>query len=615
VTVLRTIGLAALLTVAAAGQARGQAAGAPITIYLGHPRLFMTADELPALRDRIAKHYRSEFQDFVKLLNDTGQLSKSQKQIEANWGGLDYAFIAALDPQEMARRGFDFKSPLTTADAYCRRALSYAETLLPAVRTAEGQRGEALNTGYPDPKYLSVITTYDWCYPHLAASERAEIVDAYLSAYDTKYRGRDPLTMEIDSVEMLGSQRASGDLEDILGIVGFYGDSYPATAIQEELLTSFEALWLNRFLTELNYFYGPATGWHEGPGGYLSESFVNLSVPVAMFSSALGIDYIAATPFFARYSVFAEANVRPHSLLERAYYDRWGTISGGIGGPSCKSLMLNAGMLRRAGHPNAALAKWAYQETAGGCGDTVSRYGGTWSNAVLFWFLYGDREITPRSPADMQLPNTLELGLGEFVMRSGYRSSDSQVIFYAQQPRMYGHDTPQYGSFSLHKFGNLILQAGNTKSGAGKLNRGPDKGALFQNVVSLHKGTRDPGLGFTGGREVDAFWGARGIRRIGKAGTVMARVLNAGGFDYVAYDNTPMWNAATASVSQRELVYLHGPSDREFVVVFDRFNATKPSTDEKVWKAWVPTRPKHPGPDSGPRRRAIWLRSPTRSTG
>jgi hypothetical protein len=176
-------------------------------------------------------------------------------------------------------------------------------------------------------------------------------------------------------------------------------------------------------------------------------------------------------------------------------------------------------------------------------------------------------------------------------MRSGYSASDSQVIFYAQEHRMYGHATPQYGTFSLHKFGNLILQPVNTKSGEGEIGRGPEKGALFQNVLTLHKGPSDPGLGWNGRRADDPFFGPRGITQVGKAGTIFAETLNADGFDYVGYDNSPMWNPSTATVSQREFVYLHGPADKEFVLVLDRFSAVSPSSDEKVWRIWVPTQP------------------------
>ena len=88
-------------------------------------------------------------------------------------------------------------------------------------------------------------------------------------------------------------------------------------------------------------------------------------------------------------------------------------------------------MLRRAGHPYAALARWSHENTARDCNRVVTEYGGAWSNAVLYWFLFGDREVEPRSPTVMEVPHSAEFGLGQHVMRSGYTSADSQVIFYA----------------------------------------------------------------------------------------------------------------------------------------------------------------------------------------
>ena len=575
-------------------------------IRTDHPRLFMTSQELPGLRDRIAKHYRAEFQSFIDLLNDTGALPKRTKKIEVNWAGFNFAFVAALDPQEMARRGFHFKAPLTTSRAYCDRAIESARPLLPAIALAQGQTGGALSTGYPVPKYLSAITTYDWCYPHLSDADRHAIVDAYVAAYKKKYENQDLLTLRIDGRDMLANDPASNDVEDVLGIVGFHGDPYPDAGLQADMLQAFTSIWLDRYFAELNYFYGPGTGWHEGSGGYFSRAFVTLSIPVSMFSPALGVDYIATMPFFSQYPVFVEANTRPHSRLAQPVYDRWGTISEGVAGPNCKNLMLNAGMLRRAGHPNAALAKWARENTARDCNLVMTEYGGGWSNAVLYWFLFGDREVQAKSPTAMEIPHTNEFGLGQHVMLSGYDASASQVIFYGQELTMYGHDTPEYGTFSVHKFGNLVLQAGNTKSGQGVLTRGPNKGSVFENVVSLHKGASDPGLNFASGQKVDPFFGARGIKRIGTAGTVTAAVLNGKGFDYVGYDNLPMWSPS-ASASQREFIYLHGPADKEFVVVFDRFTATSPDTDEKIWKIWVPNQPEFVNGTGATPRPGQWL--------
>ena len=101
---------------------------------------------------------------------------------------------------------------------------------------------------------------------------------------------------------------------ETLGILAFYNDSYADRELQAKLYNVFHTVWIERILVELNYFYRQGTGWHEGPGGYLVSGLLNIGFPVAMFSSALGKDYIASTPFFATYPIFIAANIKPHSL-------------------------------------------------------------------------------------------------------------------------------------------------------------------------------------------------------------------------------------------------------------------------------------------------------------
>jgi hypothetical protein len=78
---------------------------------------------------------------------------------------------------------------------------------------------------------------------------------------------------------------------------------------------------------------------------------------------------------------------------------------------------------------------------------------------------------------------------------------------------------------------------------------------------------------------------------VGVAGRVLAERLNADGFDYVAYDSSPIWDPRTARLSQREVVYLPGPLDHEFVVMLDRLEVPAPDANEKIWKIWVPSEP------------------------
>jgi hypothetical protein len=249
-----------------------------------------------------------------------------------------------------------------------------------------------------------------------------------------------------------------------------------------------------------------------------------------------------------------------------------------------------SGLLRKSNHPHAPLAKWVHRVLPKrDCLEALTDYGGLWSNAVLYWFIYGDKEVAPKTPTEMDVTNTQRLGLGQYVMRSGYGSDATQVVFWATPWNMYGHlPGTQGGQFTIHKFGNLIVHSGNGKSGMGKIRT--SRGNIFRNTIGIHKASSDPQLDFDGG-VADPFWRARGITRIKQMGKVIAEDVNNGKFDYVGFDAATAWNPATADVVQREFVYLRGRQNQEYVVVFDRVNVRNHRADEKIWKIWTPTQP------------------------
>jgi hypothetical protein len=564
-----------------------------------HPRLFFKVSELSGLRDRIASHYKREFQDFINLLNNPGPKVRGD-----DWGALNYAFLGVLDPAEMQKRGFAFSRDLDSAEEYCAKALAYAQSQLPQISAPTSIGHNGLVQGYPKAIYIPVMATYDWCFSHIAAADKRAIVDAFISAYSSKWKNVNPLTAYGRDGLLANNQETIW--HETLGILAFYNDSYPDRGLQAKLYDVFHTVWIERVLGELNYFYRQGTGWHEGPGGYLVSGLLNAGFPAAMFSSALENDYIASTPFFATYPVFVAANIKPHSLRANCgsastekcidVFERWGVISGGITGISaggiagCKAATLMSGFLRKSNHPNAPLGKWVHSVLPKrDCLGALTDYGGLWSNAVLYWFIFGDKEVAPKSPIDMNVANTQRLGLGQYVMRSGYGSDATQVVFWATPWNMYGHlPGTQGGHFTIHKFGNLILHSANGKSGMGKIRT--SRGNVLRNTIGIHKGRSDPQLDFDGGIH-DSFWRARGITRIKQMGKLIAEDVNNGTFDYIGFDTSTAWNPATADMVQREFVYLRGRLNKEYVVVFDRVNATSPYTDEKIWKIWVPAQP------------------------
>lgn len=572
-------------------------AGSPLARGV-HPRLFFEASEIPALRNRIAKHYRSEFQDFIGLLNDPSRLSRRQQRIEPFWGSMNYAFVAALDPRAMRELGFSFDPSLDTAEEYCARAMTYVHARLPEMAAGRGNQGHsALATGYPTASYFPVAATYDWCYAHLSDADRKAVVDTFVTVHH-RWSGVNLLTAHGRS-SMLANNQSSADVHDALGILAFYKDPYPSAEIQAELYRTFHAVWFDRMLTELNHFYGPGTFWHEGTGGYLADALVNIGIPVAMFSSALGTNYFATTPFFSRYPEFVIGNIKPHGLQGACgdggcpqFFERWGVIGGGISGMACKGPQVISGMLRRANHPNAGLNKWVNDnlpERGSSCDRQTADFGGPWANAVLYWFLFGDREVKGVSPTDASLSTSLKLGLGEYVLKSGHEADASQVIVWANPWEMYGH-RPETGGghFTLHKFGNLILTAANAKSGEGVIEAG---GNLFRNVIGLLQ-PDEPMMRWERSNTFDPFWEARGIRQIRLIGKGLAEEIGGDRYDYVAYDSSLSWTPSRADIAQREFVYLRGPLDKEFLVILDRMNVRAPATNKKIWKIWVPSEPK-----------------------
>ena len=604
--------LAVVLSVACAGAVAPPSslaqstppAGTPTALGM-RPRLFFTGAQVPAIRQRLATYYKTEFQQLLDRLANPALLTTDQRQIEADWGSMNAAFVAALGPQNLASAGFNVAASIDTPQELCGKAMAYASTQLAAIAAAKPLEHDSLTNGYPTGRYLPVAATYDWCNGYLSSTDKQAIADAFVAMYNKKYAGRNPLKMEVVGLDMLANNQSSVNINDIIGAVAIWGDGYPALDIQQAMYGTFSAIWLTRVATELQVLYGDGTNWHEGPGGYFTEGFVSLGFGYGAIASALGQPFAGQLPFFARLGEFVQGTIKPSSLKSNCgtsgtgkctpYYERWGTISGGVAGPSCVSLMLGAGLLRTAAADTAAgLLKYGIDTTHGGCQSSGKSYGGVWANGVLEWFIFGDRGITPISPSDLPLPNSLRHGMGLYTLRSGYGPDDAQIVFFAPATNTYGHGSPNWGSFTLHKHGNLVLQAANVKSGDGALTfpQGtPWLGPLVQNVLTLHKGSVDHNLGTNGQGPIEPSLSAFGVTDIRGAGTVRAEHLNGSGFDYVSYDMTQRFAAGTASLAQRELVYLRGAEDHEYLLVFDRLNALKPQEDEKVWRIWVPTPP------------------------
>jgi hypothetical protein len=193
------------------------------------------------------------------------------------------------------------------------------------------------------------------------------------------------------------------------------------------------------------------------------------------------------------------------------------------------------------------------------------------------------------------------------VFRSDWSPAATQLVAWATPWFMYGHQPgTDAGHFTLHKFGNLIVHAGNGKSGEGIVENFVGTN-LARNVVGIRRGT-EAILQFAPPLKqlFDPFWRERGIvDRIEQRGALIADQIG-GLLDYVAFDATLAW-AERADAVEREIVYLRGPTNGEYVVVLDRV-ALRNDADVPIWKVWTaaPADFSAGVPKAGSQQAGIW---------
>ncbi|MFN8060121.1 MAG: hypothetical protein U0Q12_13280 [Vicinamibacterales bacterium] len=561
-----------------------------------HPRLLMTAAQVPAIRQRINQYYRADFQRFLDLLKSppapAGDLGSDP------WGAMNFAFLAVLDPGALRTLGFSLPGSAGTSAQACDVAMTYVNRLLPNINAGESQAIHGLMEGIPRPLYTPTILAYDWCSPYWSTANKTTLATAFMTSFNQRYATDQQAQLLLGRQGLYAYDTGTATLQDLLSILAIYGDGVIPGATQSLMYDKFAYYWLDRLPAELDSFYSRATNWHEASGGYFHGAYLNLALGMAMASDALGTDFIAQKPFFTTAPIFMAGNLLPYSMASACgsggsrcpdYMSRWGTEADTTQ-MNCRLPQLTSGLLRRRGHPNAGLAKWVHTTALQACSSSVLAYSGLWTNTVWYWFLFGDAEVASTPPEAVSLSTSQRLGLDEYTLKSGYGQSDSLVTFWAMPFRMYGHAMDAYGHFTLHKYGELVLRTLGFKGGD-VAKSVPDGASLAMNNVGIYRGSSDPYM-TNDGAVLNPYWQSRGVTDIRNAGTVRAESLSAGGYDadYVFYDNSPSWSQSTATVAQRELVYLRGVENAEFVVLFDRMNTVNAS-HRKVWKVWVPSQP------------------------
>jgi hypothetical protein len=195
-----------------------------------------------------------------------------------------------------------------------------------------------------------------------------------------------------------------------------------------------------------------------------------------------------------------------------------------------------------------------------------------------------DPSIPATPPYDLPL-GYLFPGAGHVYMRSAWNDPNATWAFFGCGPQFAGHSRDDEGHFLIAKRGALVSRQGGQGHNDTDYYAG---GSLIYNLVTIfdpsEKFRRDKGNENDGGLVRHVYEGGPFPR---ERGHIVAFEHNAD-YTYAAADITKGYHQNKAREVTRQFLYLRGA--REFFVVFDRVEATRPDFARHFF-LHVPTEP------------------------
>jgi len=191
-------------------------------------------------------------------------------------------------------------------------------------------------------------------------------------------------------------------------------------------------------------------------------------------------------------------------------------------------------------------------------------------------------------------PDTLPLGYlfpgaGHVYMRSAWNDPNATWAFFGCGPQFAGHSRDDEGHFLICKRGSLVSRQGGQGHNDTDYYAG---GSLIYNIVTIfdpnEKFRRDKGNENDGGLLRHVYEGGPFPRERGR----VVAFEHSGEYTYAAADITKGYSVKKAGEVTRQFLYLRG--EREFFVVFDRVEVTRPNLPRHFF-LHVPAEPQRQG--------------------
>ncbi len=544
-------------------------AGSPLA-NKAHPRIYLTADDLTPLRQRLKTLYSAEYQNYVNALDAAFNENASAKT--RNYVLMDaqnYAFLYLLDPAKMT--GFTYGH---TRPQYGRKAIELAMAARTISQRGDTHSSAKLQSTDGAHHNLALAVVYDWTFSLLELDEKRALADALIQLYEERDEDANP-----NAYQKLSNQVTGYIHHGCAAALALWGDdlgpSYMAKA--QEMLEYFNDVFLERTLiTGDKIFEGP--GWSEG-ASYYFLGITNVSFMAGAASSALGRNLFYETDILRRNVFYILYNALPLKLRGYYYMSRHDTNSlQEVNEHHMSRIMaISAGALRKADPDMAGLAKWML--TTGGFGLDVKdyQYYDPRIDDLFIQFLWGHKDLPAKSPQQIGLPLGQKLGLGEVVMKSSFdKENSTHIIFWAQKYWYSPHAHKDMASFTIYKHGSLALDSGNGKNAADFPDGEASSEAVFHNILGLYdpsnteRGYNYMSYEFSPEGGAD-HWAAPEFANGGRnhIGNLLG-FESTSTYDYADYDYTRAYtNPARCSFARRRFTYLRGANNEEFIVIHD----------------------------------------------
>ncbi|MBN1673637.1 MAG: heparinase II/III family protein, partial [Kiritimatiellae bacterium] len=531
-------------------------AAEPRAVEPGHPRIFFTAKDLPALRNRIQTTHAGQWRGMKKWAdgNMAGKWNHTRVRVYLP----TYAFLYRLGGEK----------------AYADKAIAMARELLAAV-TPENVAEE--------PVWFwarSLAMCYDWCHDRLTASDKAAIL-----------KGIDEIGGPL--YERLIVRRWFGGLNNhgnnnltTLTIMGLamHGEHPHAAKYLDAALSAYT----QDLIPAIRHFGGPGDGmWHEGME-YTRHALIPTFLFLAACRSALNEDLYA--PEFEQFA---------YGLLYGTYPDNT--------------------MLREGDNHFPAVTEWE-RKYMGMIAARYRNPHAQWyvnhmtkpTGGADAWFdiLWYDPSVPETPPDALPLARCFE-SFGMAVMRTGWHELDAAVVTFKCADYFEGHDHCNQNSFTIYRKGHLALDAGGYDRFSSAHWQNYYSRTVAHNTVTVFDAAEDGAANF-GGKVNDG--GQIVLKtRNGKPNSpqTIKQALGdpqydtgdivvfeqAPGYVRVLGDATRAYSAHKLKQFTRELVVLHpkNKTNPPAIVVFDRVSSTRPDYAKK-WLLHTAEKPEQVGP-------------------